>query len=754
MGLFSSKKETYVGTSVSRVIADEQLPSAIRNGALMALFQNADLVEAISNEMINSLGFKTERMYSYASRDYLYGLPSATIVHNATGEDVFKAVLSNATGHVPDIGYFHYGAINNLHVGWVQLFEQYGYNAETNQIDSLSVSKNAPVFLEDMVVVVTSASFEAAQPGSYNQWGISPKGGRLSLDEHATITKARKYSPHSLMEVNPLASFDHVRVHYRWEVEETETINGVVKTKTVVKKEEMLLPFTGYDEDGEYFQARYTSNGVTRMFTHLEGQPGFPELDGLFDTTQSTSGTYFPFGYLRYNKTKPSKTGTPQEWASSKKLFGRLGISYSQMVEAVHENADIGDVEQAVLTFAVPANTENEIEQRYLFDFFKRFYVESRAVGVPLSGINSYVGNLKQEAPLSISMVIQDSRFKMTLACQGIFKKMVKGVLGNKGTHHSGRGVRLVPETYLNPFSLEETTELFEVSTHYYRKQVSSEMYEEYEVVGLRMLYHIWNKYKVVGDENDKILLIPLDRRITRKYSITDREELYARSMHYVFNSVVVVKLKWYQQEWFGEVLFIVAIVISVWSMGSDGGSFASWASALGSMTASQIVYAIAVALIKGLIVRFALKIVAKMLGPEVAAILAAVVMLYGAYEGYQAGGVDNAPWAKDLLTAGNGLIQAVSDSYSDMFNHLKTEMEDFSSLVSEQSKELEAANKLLESNTYLFPFMVPGESPDDFYNRTVHSGNIGIVGFEAVSNYVETALTLPTFSTTFGEIS
>jgi hypothetical protein len=40
------------------------------------------------------------------------------------------------------------------------------------------------------------------------------------------------------------------------------------------------------------------------------------------------------------------------------------------------------------------------------------------------------------------------------------------------------------------------------------------------------------------------------------------------------------------------------------------------------------------------------------------------------------------------------------------------------------------------------------GETPDEFYNRTIHAGNIGILSVDAVSNYVEMQLRLPDIST------
>jgi hypothetical protein len=36
------------------------------------------------------------------------------------------------------------------------------------------------------------------------------------------------------------------------------------------------------------------------------------------------------------------------------------------------------------------------------------------------------------------------------------------------------------------------------------------------------------------------------------------------------------------------------------------------------------------------------------------------------------------------------------------------------------------------------------GEAPEEYFNRTVHSGNVGILGIKAISDYVDNALKLP----------
>jgi len=80
--------------------------------------------------------------------------------------------------------------------------------------------------------------------------------------------------------------------------------------------------------------------------------------------------------------------------------------------------------------------------------------------------------------------------------------------------------------------------------------------------------------------------------------------------------------------------------------------------------------------------------------------------------------------------------------------------MSELSVLQDEKTRKLEEANTLLDQSNFLFPFVVFGEEPDDFYNRTIHSGNIGILAIDQVGAFVDNALKLPTLKNTLQPIA
>ncbi|OZB40381.1 MAG: hypothetical protein B7X50_08605 [Alishewanella sp. 34-51-39] len=86
--------------------------------------------------------------------------------------------------------------------------------------------------------------------------------------------------------------------------------------------------------------------------------------------------------------------------------------------------------------------------------------------------------------------------------------------------------------------------------------------------------------------------------------------------------------------------------------------------------------------------------------------------------------------------------------------------MTEFSLIADQKWAELEEVKNLLGKENLLDPFefigkeprVIFGESPDQFYNRTIHSGNIGVLALDANSSFIDISLTLPKLPQTFGE--
>jgi hypothetical protein len=193
-------------------------------------------------------------------------------------------------------------------------------------------------------------------------------------------------------------------------------------------------------------------------------------------------------------------------------------------------------------------------------------------------------------------------------------------------------------------------------------------------------------------------------------------------------------------------------VVITVLSLGADGGLGASLAAVVaGTMTVEAFAIAVAMNILSFLVVTAAVKLFVKAVGIEFAFIASLVAALMGAYQFLKETGTKGYLLAKDLLMLSSNLSSGIQAEVQDLLADVYREMSNFSSLADEQQKKLDEARDLLYSKNVFSPLILIGESPTDFYQRTVHSGNIGVLGVTAISSFVDVALTLPKINDTLG---
>jgi hypothetical protein len=732
---------------VSRVIEDDNLPDSVKVGVATALYRNGNVVDYVLEEMVNNIGLKAERMYAYGRDHYAHGLPSGSFA--VAAEDIDTAVgtvLLGLEGAPVTLSYVYYGPPNSLHTGWMALISEHGYDPATNQLGELTTTLGTPVYLHDMVVVIPETGMESIEPRSLEQLGIAAKAG-YTPQRTAGTPETRALVQPSPIHVDPVGSVEFLRVEYVW------------VAAGVVQKDSFTIPIEDFDDESDYFHARYSVGGIDKYWMYEDGEGTYSTLDRLYDPSPVSAGSFFPFAYFRYDKVSETEDMESASYLTGKKLVSYLGIDYDSVADSIDSNPDIDDVEQAMLMLAVPAVTENELERRYLWEFFNNLFLASgldyqyeSAEEVVLKAAETH-RQLRQDGLQSPGIIIQDARFKLSLDNQGVFKRRVAGTIGPVGTHDSAFSAMDVPYTYMveGESTLVPMTTYESISSHFYRRQISHGFYDEIQVVEMRTVFHIFGKYSAIGQDEDKILLIPLDRSITSEYSIPERETLYARSLHFVFNSRVVVKVKWYETGIFKVFLQIVAIVVIVWSWGSAApGVLALLAAGAYAAAALIVLEGILWYLVSTATVRLFVKLV----GLEAALLIAVLAAAAGMYQSIGAESLAGAPFAKELLTAASNLVGGITAELQSDFKDLIGESQAFDLLKEEQTKLLETAQDLLDSTSILSPFVIFGEDPDDFYNRTVHSGNIGVIGISAISSYVDRALTLPELKDTLGEYS
>lgn len=750
MGIFGSKYKTTVSTTVSRVIEDKILPDSIKAGVIAASLQSGNISDYVLEELSSSLGLTFGSYYKYGKNQYVNGLPSGSFLKSNSCKNDVEAVLSSLEGMTLTTTYCNYGPPNGSHIGWLKAIELYGLNTETNELMVLSAAKGFPVYMQDLQYVVPTSKIPDIHPMVIEQWGTSPNTGYTPKRTMGSV-EAGSLGKYSAVIHDTGATDDYFILTYVWE---EVTVTGTVTTKTKIE-ESTSFANDFYVDSANYFQARYLKNGKPKYFMYADDAGIHPSLDDFYTTENTTAGTFFPFAYFRYNKVSIDTDKNSQDYITNKKLTKIIGLDYDELITKINENPDIGYVEQAMLMLGVPATTTDKYEQQYLFDFFKSVYsalevANPTANTTPdFSSLEALIKSGKSNSnngagsvPMS-SMVIQDKKFKMSLNHSGIYRNLVVGSIGVKGTCTSEVIASNIPQTFKNLLGTVLTTVLPE-SSHIYRKQITDHIYEEYTVRGLKTTYHIYGEYSVTADETDDILLIPVDKSITDTYSLRVREQLFSRAFHFVFNARVVTEIKWYQTGVFKVILIIAAIVISYFT----GGAGAALVSAAAAGAVTTVVMILIEMLLWQLLFAYVFKLFVKLVGIKVAFVLAIVAAMAGVYISLDSVAGASNFWADALIQVSTGLTAAGSKYIQEEMNDLLGEM---SAYEKEMKKELETLDEkilALDGTIHLNPFIVFGETPDEFYNRTIHAGNIGMLGVDVVANYVAIQLKLPDIST------
>lgn len=733
MGFFGSRTRTVVGTSVIRAIEDKNLPDAIKTSLLEALLSDGDIAEYAIDGMFQGMNSRVDRAYIEAQRDYPFGMPSSVAVSARMGEPEAKVILEAIEGQSIDIIYSNIAVANSMHFAWEALVERYEYNAETNELPTLSASKGYPVYLYNLVPTIPNnyenrkLNFEALE-----FWGISPLAG---------YTPSRVAIPSMLIE-QPIPLVDGNGDTLKLTIEWNEAPADKPKD---IKKEVITLPAKTFNESADYIHVKYEVSGVTKYWSYALGSGTFPTLDNLLVLPYEPLGTFMPYIYFRHEARSLLDSPESEEYKASKKMAKLLGMDYDQMAEAIEENPDIADVQQAVMMFIVPVNTENEIEIKYLYEFFEKVYElqPTPESFLPWEDLGEEYRSTGSRARNAI--VIQDKLFEFSLRHKGAFKRYVRGTLNSK--YEKERQTK----TYQETIDTGDTQSTFtrRYSVHVFKHQITKGVYEEIVVREPSSLFKVFGDRYSLGDEDDDNLIVPLDRSIVETYAYRDKEILYGRSLHYVFNSMQVIKVRWYETGFFSFLVTAVGLILSVWTAGQ---SLALSIAAAATSTALAVIVAVLKKLLIGLLIQQAFTLFVQIVGEELGLLIAVLAALAGAYQYIKHSGVANAPWAQELLSLSSSMSSGVQNVTSAGLVDLQEEMSAFSREVEESTKLLDNARELLENTSPISPFVIFGESPTNFYNRTIHSGNTGVKTIEAVTEYVQVALRLPEISDTLGE--
>jgi len=740
----------HVGTSFSRVIDDTDITSSVKATLASSLYADEDIVDNLLENAVSSIANRQRQMHSYGRNRYYYGLPSGEVYFNDEGRPQVQAVLDALEGVPVLIRYSYHGALNGIHYGWQQLIANHGYNPDTNRLENLSIAMGRPIFLEDMYLELPGhIPLSQYEEESLELWGRAPNSmptpGRLDIS----------FNPSAPRMIQGITS-PRLRVVFGW-----HTLRFVWSTESIgrdVITDSFTIPVVNLNDNEEYFQTLYQAGTELKYWTYQRGSGLHPTLDSLFDEGKGNTevfADFYPNVYFRLNKASEARDKSHPRYRTGRRLLKYTGIDYDQIHDAIHQNPDIRDVQSAFMKMAVPADTNDQDELRYLFEFFSKAEQSPQAFtqGTGLEGFLSRFSFRRGSSRHrnSQAIVIRDRAFEMALINKGITKTRKAGRIGTVGSCSMIKGVQ-ASTSEINSFDSEgnqtSSTEFISTPFRAYRRQVTSNFYDEVLVLDLAMRYMVAGAHHtVMGDDGGELCLIPLDRAIVETIKFRNRERLLMRSMHLVFNTYIVTvqRVRWYQRGIFRAVLKIVGIVITVWSMGGLSAIGAALVG-LGSLSVMALMKLIAMRIIHFAAAQAAFKLFVKTVGEEVAVLMAIAAAVYGISTKLTGTNTFIAS-AKDFVQAATGLASAISRVIQGNFANLQQEWSSLVRSMEEEQKLIDDSRSMLETSSILSPLVIFGETPQQFYQRTIHSGNIGVLVLDDVQHFVHRKLQLPTFA-------
>ena len=434
------------------------------------------------------------------------------------------------------------------------------------------------------------------------------------------------------------------------------------------------------------------------------------------------------------------------------------------------------DIQQAVMIMGVPITTNHEIDVRYLYDWFddirKQLPVNAGYFDpvTPFTGGN-FTSLFPQSTTLSggkkdlFVIAFSDADFELRLSFDDISSRIQSGVLTAppQGEDESASAFadRQDP-VYTNTFMDVDTAGVAYpsgqapagVSTRIARvirkKLPDIDQYIELIIVNPRFKYPIDSEVQApFGNGNDGRLLVPLNMEIAKNYRFADKEVLYSRSLHMVFNSHTIEKKKWYQQGWFQVVMFVVAVVIAIYFPWL--GPAVMGATAFGAATVTQIfILAVIQAAITTYGINLLVTYAVEILGVEVALLLAVVVAVATGYIDFDS--------TFTLVQNADAFLKAVTmfteawkfktaEEMEQLLEDVAKQVEINDALTKEMQRVEEELSPAIDLDLYAnirkTPFLIPNEAPEDYFKRTLET-NPGVESLKLVQNFLDTSLKLP----------
>lgn len=566
----------------------------------------------------------------------------------------------------------------------------------------------------------------------------------------------------------------------------TTSINGLGMT---IRKDEVItytqeitdsVEFKSLDlvDPRKHYIANYSydDDGVTqyRIWTHPFDVP----VAGLSQNNVNfVEDTFYPIVPIRLKNQFLSDYGSADEIKYTKQILKNYGIDLEELESNLGDNPDIADIDRAYIWSGVDISTQSREGKLYVYHFFEKLVeksIYSKAdfdtwytefshyrsnmggdSGYDIMWVNSTLPSLTKQA---VSIV--DSLFNIEIEFLYAEKTIITGEY-ELGIKPKSVKIRTIDSgyTYTNSGILGGLAGAFDFSQELeilYQMPLEADNVPKYVKIIIGGLGHrntikdgkaVLTPVSAFNDEEEHNFILPMVEILAKNMNIVERDKLYYESLVMIVNSYERHTVKWYQSAFFRMVIMFVGIVLAQPQLTALGASLAAAASALAVL---KIIVPI---IFKSVLLNQVMKLAVKVLGEDVALLIAVVAMLMSL--GNSKGLLSfELPFADNILLMGSSLMSAVNSSIQKDLADLNKAMTAFSESATEKMDALDEINKelnrALDLDPYVFiglePLYITGESSSDYINRSFSVLKAGEISIEVVSKFVDIMLQLPEF--------
>ena len=564
--------------------------------------------------------------------------------------------------------------------------------------------------------------------------------------------------------------------------EEAGTVTTIVKTKLITKEfyrctavfrdtfssylfsqnidldtltEEEAIDFIGEVElPALRIQVGYeyqNSEGKTIVVykTLTEEETGY--VDGA--DSKQPFGNFMPNLYFKIHWEYIDKNKLSPLYKQSKRYASKIGLVYKDVSKQLKEEVkDQDKIPHAYMKFGVNFASTSEVDMTYLFYFFQKYFLYCDSEDLYGTDFPYELDTIYEVAGKYLNFADKILRYDLSTTSISYYR-------GEESINPIGTITRYVgtpppPEPtgdrwkdLINRAKLKQFTA--------FRRQITEDTYEEYRVVEVKANQQVTgDKWAQSGGEGSH-LLVPVDfDLVNRLKGFKDKERFLYNSMYVEFLTLVVKKVKWYQRGIFKLILFAVSVAFTVLTGGAG-------------VTVASVLMASLTSLAIGVAIDIGIKLLLKVLSPELLKILGIAIIAAGLLFGHTSalkGLQQFSTKAFTILTIKADLLVKVGVKIVNSANN--KQMANIQDSFLKESKayqeKMDALDKYKLDNqkyrpnpqlTYLdedirYAPVNAGESMDALIARSLNT-NPALVAINYTHNYVEFILELPTPSET-----